>query len=152
VYYHFGSKEGLLAAVLERVGSEWIEHLRALQPAGGDLDSRIAAGIEGWEAVIEHPARPMKLFVSVQLESAHSSEELREVLVRVLDAGRSLIVTAIRETAGDQPDLEVLADQVLGLVQAAALGFHLDADRVLLRRRLEAIGRLVARSVTSTKE
>src|SRR5512134_3808416 len=36
LYWHFGSKEGLLAAVLERVAGEWTEEIQRSASVGGE--------------------------------------------------------------------------------------------------------------------
>jgi AcrR family transcriptional regulator len=143
IYYHFGSKEGLLGAVVERVTEAWLDQLEASQPAGGDIAERLRVAVDGWQAMIEDPARPMKLLLSVQLDGADRSAEIRASLRRVHQRARQLIAEGIHAAAGELAELDVLADQVLGLVQASALAFHLESDRSRLRARLRAIGRLI---------
>ena len=143
IYYHFGSKEGLLGAVVETVAEAWLDQLEASQPVGGDIAKRLRAAVDGWQAMIEDPARPTKLLLSVQLDGADQSAEIQASLRRVYERGRQLIAESIRAAAGEVAELDALADQVLGLVQAAALAFHLESDRKRLRARLAAIARLI---------
>jgi AcrR family transcriptional regulator len=149
IYYHFGSKEGLLGAVVEAVTEAWLDQLEASQPVRGDLAARLRAAVDGWQAMIEDPARPMKLLLSVQLDGADGSPELRAALRRVYQRARELIAGGIRSVDGDFAELAVLSDQVLGLVQAAALAFHLESDRGRLRVRLGAIARLIETQLLS---
>ena len=143
IYYHFGSKEGLLGAVVEAVAEAWLDQLEAAQPARGDLAARLRVAATGWQEMIEDPARPMKLLLSVQLDGADCSAEIEASLRRVYDRARSLIAGSIRAAAGEVAEIDVLADQVLGLVQSAALAFHLESDRKRLRARIRSIGRLI---------
>ena len=143
IYYHFGSKEGLLGAVVEAVAEAWLTQLEATQPAQGDLAARLRIAVDGWQEMIEDPARPMKLLLSVQLDGADYSAEIEASLQRVYDRARSLIAGGIRAAAGEVAAIDVLADQVLGLVQSAALAFHLESDRKRLRARLRSVGRLI---------
>jgi len=143
IYYHFGSKEGLLGAVVETVAEAWLDQLEASQPAGRDIAQRLRVAVDGWQAMIEDPARPIKLLLSVQLDGAEHSAEIEASLRRVYERARQLIAGSIRAAAGEVSEVDVLADQVLGLVQAAALAFHLEADRKRLRGRLRAIARLI---------
>lgn len=143
IYYHFGSKEGLLGAVVETVTEAWLDQLEASQPAGGDIAERLRAAVDGWQAMIEDPVRPIKLLLSVQLDGAEHSAEIETSLRRVYERARQLIAGSIRAAAGEVAKVDVLADQVLGLVQAAALAFHLESDRKRLRGRLRAIARLI---------
>jgi AcrR family transcriptional regulator len=143
IYYHFGSKEGLLGAVVETVTEAWLDQLEASQPAGGDMVERLRAAVDGWQAMIEDPARPMKLLLSVQLGGADDSPEIRASLRRVYERARQLIAGGIAAVAPQLAEVDVLADQVLGLVQAAALAFHLESDRSRLRARLAAVAHLI---------
>ena len=150
IYYHFGSKEGLLGAVVETVTEAWLDQLEASQPAGGDIAERLRAAVDGWQAMIEDPVRPIKLLLSVQLDGAERSPEIEASLRRVYERARTLIAGSIRAAAGEVSEVDVLADQVLGLVQAAALAFHLESDRKRLRGRLRAIARLIETHVAYT--
>ena len=143
IYYHFGSKEGLLGAVVEAVAEAWLDQLEAAQPAQGDLAARLRMAVDGWQAMIEDPARPMKLLLSVQLDGADTSPEIRTSLQRVYERAREVVAEGIRAAAGELPELNALADQVLGLVQGAALAFHLESDRKRLRARLCGIAHLI---------
>jgi len=143
LYYHFGSKEGLLGAVVEAVAEAWLDQLEAAQPAQGDLAARLRMAVDGWQAMIEDPARPMKLLLSVQLDGADTSPEIRTSLQRVYERAREVVAEGIRAAAGELPELNALADQVLGLVQGAALAFHLESDRKRLRARLCGIAHLI---------
>ena len=143
IYYHFGSKEGLLGAVVEAVAEAWLDQLEAAQPAQGDLAARLRMAVDGWQAMIEDPARPMKLLLSVQLDGADASPEIQTSLQRVYERAREVVAEGIRASAGELPELNALADQVLGLVQGAALAFHLESDRKRLRARLCGIAHLI---------
>jgi AcrR family transcriptional regulator len=143
IYYHFGSKEGLLGAVVETVTEAWLDQLEASQSAGGDIAERLRVAVDGWQSMIEDPARPIKLLLSVQLDGAEHSAEIETSLRRVYEQARQLIARSIGAAAGEVAEVDVLADQVLGLVQAAALAFHLESDRKRLRGRLRAIARLI---------
>jgi len=152
VYYHFGSKEGLVGAVVEEVGATWLAALAASQPEAGTLRARIDAAVDGWQAMLESPARPVKLLLSVQLESADGSPEIRSALERVHDDARALIARSLAAVDVAPAIVETLADQVHGLVLAASVGFHLDRDRSRLRARLVAIGQLIETLVLASQE
>ncbi len=143
IYYHFGSKEGLLAVVVETVAEAWLDQLEASQPEGGDIAERLRVAVDGWQAMVEDPARPIKLLLSVQLDGPDHAAEIEASLQRVYERARRLIARSIHAASGQVAEVDVLADQVLGLVQSAALAFHLDSDRKRLRARLRSIGRLI---------
>lgn len=141
LYYHFGSKEGLVAAAVEAVGRAWLERIEASIPAEGDLGARLSAATRAWQAFIEAPDRPVTLLMRVGLEFADESEPIRAGLARVYDEARRVVCEQIESAVGPIDGIRDIAETVMGLVQAAALAFHLDPDRRALRHRLEAIGR-----------
>lgn len=147
IYYHFGSKEGLLGAVVERVAVAWLDQLEASQPEEGNIAERLRVAVDGWQAMIEDPAHPIKLLLSVQLDGPDHSAEIEASLRRVYERAREVIAGGIRGAAGEVAEVDVLSDQVLGLVQAAALAFHLESNRKRLRARLRSIGRLIETQV-----
>lgn len=150
IYYHFGSKEGLVGAAVETVGAAWLEALQAQLPAKGSFDETLSAALDGWQALIESKARPIKLLISVQLESAEMSAEIRAALQGVYDRARTIIRLAIATSSGATLHLDGIAETVLGLVQAAAIHFHLDGDRNALRTRLDELGRTLSLLVGQT--
>lgn len=144
IYYHFGSKEGLVSAAVEAVGGAWLEALREQLPPEGTFEETLAAALDGWQTLIESRIRPIKLLISVQLESAENSTEIREALQRVYERARTIIRLGIATSTGAPESLDGITETVLGLVQAAAIHFHLDGDPRALRARLDELGRTLS--------
>ena len=144
IYYHFGSKEGLVSAAVEAVGGAWLRALQAQLPDGGAFEETLAVALDGWRGLIESRSRPIKLLLSVQLESAENSAEIRDALQRVYDAARAIIRLGIAASTRAPDRLDGITETVLGLVQAAAIHFHLDGDRSALRARLDELGRTLS--------
>lgn len=76
IYWHFGSKEGVLAAVMERGA----ERFFAAIPAGADIDGQLAAVIEQQS---RHPEF-LRLFLLLSLERSDDAA-VAEVVRRVRD-------------------------------------------------------------------
>ena len=100
LYWHFGSKEGLLAAVMERGAQRWFAAL----PRDGDIEA-------GAAAVAAHPAF-LRVFYMLALED-HDDPVVTELIARVrhkaADYFRSLIIgllsdeePAVAEAAADE--------------------------------------------------
>src|SRR6266851_3771980 len=53
IYYHFGNKEGLLAAVLDRAATQWIEAILQASRQGGDPLGRLDRALAGMRAMLE---------------------------------------------------------------------------------------------------
>ncbi|MFE3060734.1 TetR/AcrR family transcriptional regulator [Nocardia sp. NPDC059239] len=52
LYWHFGSKEGLLAAVMERGATRWFDALPRWADTAGDAERREAVLVEGGVGVV----------------------------------------------------------------------------------------------------
>lgn len=150
LYYHFGSKDGLLATTVERLAEDWIAVLDATVPRRGDLDETLDTAEQSWEAMIASPGRPMAVFAWVTLLVAEGSDRARDALVRARDRTVELTRDALAPHVGDDPETAAdLAGLVTDGVVATALEYHLDGDADAMRRRLSTIMRAV-RAVAAT--
>ena len=142
VYYHFGNKDGMITAAVERLVADWLAMMDASVSREGGLDITLAQAIGAWEATITSPTRPITVFAWVTLLVAGSSQECRDALIRARE--RSLVlVTAALTPHMDEPTASRLAGLVIDAVVAAALQYELDKDRSALRGRLEDLVGLV---------
>jgi len=152
LYYHYGSKDGLVGAVVEAVAGAWLEELRSTVVAEGDpLEAVIASALRGWRAAILAPQSPVELLLRVQLERADDSPPIREALRRVMARARAIIADALDAVAGPLRNPEAVAQMVVSLVQGAALRHHLDRDERALDRRLAEVGDALVALVTSQR-
>jgi AcrR family transcriptional regulator len=149
LYYHYGNKEGLVAAAVEAASTAWLDELEALVGTGSTLEERVTAGMQGWRALILDPRSALLLLLRVQLDSAQTSSEIRAALVRVMARAKEVIADAIEGVAGPLDDRAEFAAVLLDLVQGAALRHHLEDDPASLDRHLAEIGRTIRTLVES---
>lgn len=103
IYWHFDSKDGLLAAVMERGARRWFAALPGWEDVEGPPEARVHQLLEaGADAVSTHPAF-LKLFYMLALDE--SGDELAAELVRrvrrsAFERFRTAIEQVLRE---DQP-------------------------------------------------
>jgi AcrR family transcriptional regulator len=140
LYYHYGNKEGVVAAVAETMADAWLDELEAVVGPAASFRERLAAGLRGWRALIVAPQTPVRLLIRLQLDSADSIPAIRAAVQRVMQRSRAIIAHAIEEVVGPVRDVDHLAQTALSLVQGAALRHHLDRDDDGLDRRLAEIG------------
>lgn len=143
LYYHFGSKDGLIAAAVERLVSDWLHVLDATVAREGDLSVTLDQAVEGWRAMIQAPTSPVVVFVWVTLLAAGTSEESRDALIRARNRSQEMVRDAVATYFGDTELAADLAATVIGGIISAALQFHLDADEAGLTQRLTALVRVV---------
>jgi AcrR family transcriptional regulator len=142
VYHHFGSKEGVIAAAVETIAAAWLAELEKALPANRTFDQRLRKAVQGWQAAIEAPTKPVKMLLTIQLECADRSVTIRDALRRVHEQACAVVRRDL-DQSGLFDGTAALADTVVGLVFAAALRFHLEADRTALRRRLREVARML---------
>lgn len=143
LYYHFGSKDGLIAAAIERLVSDWLGLLNATVAREGDLNVTLDQAVAGWRAMILAPTSPVMVFVWVSLLAARGSEESREALIRARDRSQEMVRDAVAVYFGDTTLAADLASTVVDGIISAALQFHLDADDAGLTERLNALVRVI---------
>jgi len=94
LYWHFGSKEGLLATVMERGAQRWFAALPRWEELPGDGDERTEVILRrGADAVAEHPVF-LRLFYLLALEGA-DDEVAAELVQRVRGHATSYFRDAI---------------------------------------------------------
>ena len=143
LYYHFGSKEGLIAAAVERLVSDWLSLLDRQVSREGDLNQMLAQALAGWEAMIMTPSRPLAVFVWVTLLTANSSVPARDALIRARDRSHDMVVEALLPHVPDAGAAAGMAWSLIDGVIAAALEYQLDEDAAAMRRRLESMATMV---------
>lgn len=135
VYWHFESKEGLLAAVLEETATAWIDGIVATVQQTGDPRERLSRAMAGMRDLVETRPALLRLLHSMLLERTGESEETRAVLLRVFDHARRALSDGIAEVIGMRPPgLETVAALALAALDGIFLQHQLRRDRDELDR------------------
>jgi AcrR family transcriptional regulator len=136
IYWHFGSKEGVLAAVMERGAKRYF----AAIPTEADFERQLAAVIELQE---QHPEF-LRLFLLLSLERSHDPA-VTEVLRRVRDQAITRFRDAIAQLL---PDDVPPAKRRRVVTELAAIATAL-SDGIFLAEHLEPdatdVGRMYLR-------
>jgi AcrR family transcriptional regulator len=138
LYYHFGNKDGLIAAAVEQMVMDWLAMMDATVSREGDLGQILRQAVGAWEATITSPARPITVFAWATLYVAQGSPPCRDALVRARDRTLVMVAQTLNPHMSDQL-AQQLAGSIVDAVLAAALQYELDHDRVALRGRLEGL-------------
>lgn len=106
LYWHFGSKEGLLAAVMERGAARWFAGLPRWDDLSGDVEERTAeVRRRGAAAVTGHPVF-LRLFYLLALEGG-ADRVAGELVGRVREHARGYFAEAIAAMLADTVEAEV---------------------------------------------
>jgi AcrR family transcriptional regulator len=143
LYWHFESKEGLLAAVIEAIGSHWIEQIQKAAYQEGDPEQRIRRLVEEWRRILLEQPELLRLPMIAQLEQG-KSQRARLALRSIWQRAERALVEGIEDTVGGElPDVDLLAHTVFALLQGAMLRQIVDPDVTQLDRVLEELRRTV---------
>jgi AcrR family transcriptional regulator len=133
IYYHFGNKEGLLAAVLDRAATQWIEAIQAASRQAGDPLGRLDRALAGMRAMLDEKPWIYNLFQILTLEVADEKPEIRATLQRIVRRARQAITDGMREALGlEVPDADGIAGLMLAALDGISLGMQIDPDGVVL--------------------
>ncbi len=155
LYFHFGSKEGLLGAVIDRVGNQWIDDLETRISVGEESDdpllraaARLQRATDGYRALIEEHPELLRVLLLVALESSDTSEEVREALKRFGRRALDAVAHGIQDALGrDLPDLDLVAHTVISLLEGALIRYAVDPEGTDLDRLWDELRRTTAHAV-----
>lgn len=141
LYHAFGSKEGLLAAAMERAAAQFFEDLQAavLAPSEGDSVDRL-------EAVLAGDPPYLRLHLVLILERRSGEPELLERAAEIRGEGRTLAAELIAPAVAHLPDglraraLDDLSHLLIMLLDGAFIERQVNADEAQLGRLLRLVG------------
>lgn len=150
VYWHFASKEGLLAAALEETATAWIDGIVASVHQTGDPRERLSRAIGGMRDLVETRPALLRLLHSMLLERTGESAETRAVLLRVFDRARGALTDGIAEVIGVRPPgLDTIAALALAALDGIFLQHQLRRDPAELDRLFAELERSIVYLVNS---
>jgi AcrR family transcriptional regulator len=145
IYYHFGNKEGLLAAVLERAAAQWIDGIQQASRQGGDPLARLDRALAGMRAMLEERPWIYKLFQILALEVAEEKPEIRATLQGIVRRARQAITSGMRDALGvDVPGADAVAGMILATLDGVSLGLQIDPQLVDLDQAFADLRRVTA--------
>ncbi len=128
LYWHFGSKEGLLGAALDRVAGVWIERIQKSVYLVGDPLERLDRAIDGMRALVEEHPHLLRLILTVMLERVDSDPEARATLQRIFGRARAAIAAGIEDAIGSIRDADLIAHVALSLLEGAMIRRQTEPD------------------------
>lgn len=140
LYHHFGSKENLLAFVIERIEGAWIEELQKQVYRERDVEQRIDVLLEGWAHIAQGSPHLWRLPIVAGIEQGDHSPRIREALAKVWSRAERALAEGIEDSVGRRlPELDLVAHTVISLLQAAMLKQIHMPDPERLSRELDEL-------------
>jgi AcrR family transcriptional regulator len=149
LYWHFGSKEGLLAAVLDRMDAEFVERVaKRIAQSGGDSDERLDLFVNGLRRLVSERGHLVRLMLSVSIERSHVSAETRAAMQRIFERTRVAVAQGFEQALGVQlPDVDLIARLTLAYLHEAAVRAQVDPRGVEHERFFAHLRRLIVLDV-----
>jgi AcrR family transcriptional regulator len=134
IYWHFGSKDGLVLPVVERVASTWIEEIQKSVYLEGDPLARLERFLASLRELVVHRSPLLRLLLAVALERAAVDDDARAALRTLTDRAREAIVQGVQDSTGAQlADAELIARTVLAYLNLAV------CDQLVAPERVERV-------------
>jgi len=145
VYWHFASKQELLAEVIDRIDAGWIEEIRRQLAEVGEPYERLRLFVEGLRRLVAEQSHLLRLMMNVALDGSDVSPESRDAVRRILDRTAAVITEEFETALGVAlPDADMIARLSLGYLFEATLRGAVDPEHLELDRLFKYLRRLIA--------
>ncbi len=144
LYWHFGSKGGLLAAVIDEVAMLWVDEILADVLLTEAPRQRLDRMIAGLRDIVVNRAHALQVIQAVISESANVSDEVREAVRRLNQRSLDALMKGFGQSLGDDfPDLDMLATTIIALTHGALRQHQIDPENTDLDRMFADMRRTV---------
>jgi AcrR family transcriptional regulator len=148
LYWHFGSKEGLLAAVIDRMDAEFIERIQKRVSLSGGSDERLDLFVDGLKRLAAERGHLVRLYLSVAIERSQISPESRTAMQRIFDRTRGAVAIGFEQALGVKlPDIDLIARLSLAYLDEAAVRAAIDPEHADHDRFFAHLRRLIVLDV-----
>ncbi len=148
LYWHFNSKETLLAEVIERIDAQWIEHIRERVSAADTSEDRLRRFIDGLKDLTTDYAHVLRLITHVALERSDVSPPTGEAVRRIFERTADVIAEEFKADLGfELPDIDLITRLSIAYLLEATIRKAVDPDHVDIDRLFNHLRRLIALDV-----
>jgi AcrR family transcriptional regulator len=127
IYYHFGSKDGLGAAVVQREAGRWLNHLHDLEKQSTDLRTQVREHMQHVTQLLDERPEFLQLLILLTFEHSSGRADTLEVIRTIRLEARSFLLTVMREILAPMGDeSERLAERVTRLTFALIEGLFVE--------------------------
>jgi AcrR family transcriptional regulator len=143
LYWHFGSKDGLLVAALERTAHEWVSELEAAVVESAEAGARLEGLLERVrDLFLDRPER-VRLIMSALIERGSTNEEVRDGVARILAVMRAAIARGMSVLPIPQKRIDGIATLTLETLGGAFIDYFSDPRKDLFEQRLKLVRKMV---------
>jgi AcrR family transcriptional regulator len=149
LYWHFGSKEGLLAAVFDRLDAQFVDRIlkRTVRRDIGPVE-RLDLFVDGLKEIVVESAHVIRMLLSVSIERSQVSAETRAAMAGIFERTRLAVAHGFEQALGVKlPDVDLIARLTLAYLWEAAVRAQIDPEGVEHDRFFAHLRRLIALDV-----
>jgi AcrR family transcriptional regulator len=148
LYWHFGSKESLLAAVLDRTDAEFVERVLKRVARGGSTDERLDLFVNGLMRLAAERGHMVRLMLSIAIERGKVSVEAHTAVAKVFERTRKAVELGFEQALGVKlPDIDLIARLSLAYLEEASVRAAIDPDGAEHERFFAHLRRLIVLDV-----
>jgi len=129
LYWHFGSKAGLMAAVLDEITGSWISELEDHSRRGGTPQEQLDGLVRSLRELVEERSHLFRIILVPVMESGTIEPELREITLALTNRALEAISNGFNQSAGfELPDSDLLAHTIMSLTHGALRRLLMEPD------------------------
>ena len=144
LYWHFGSKDGLLIAALERTAREWVAEFEASVVVKAEPAQRLENMLQHVRNLFYERPERVRLILSALIERGPENEEVREGVERIMAVMRDAIARGMGVLPIPAERAYGLAALALQILTGAFLDYFANLDREVFEQRLKVIRKSIA--------
>jgi len=144
LYWHFGSKDGLLIAALERTAREWVAELEASVVVEAEPAQRLENLLQHVRTLFYERPERIRLILSALIERGPENEDVREGVAQILSVMRDAIARGMSVLPIPAERVHGLATLALEVLTGAFFEYVANPDPALLEQRLKVIRKMLA--------
>jgi len=117
LYWHFGSKAGLLTAIIGEITDEWVDDLDNQAPQGASPIERLDIMLDGFRDMITHRQHSLQIVAAIVAEPANIDPEVIQAVRWLNEHGLTTIARGFEESVGIPiPTARLLAHSITSLM------------------------------------
>ena len=117
LYWHFGSKAGLLAAIIHQITDEWVDDLESRATGGGTPVERLDEMLGGFRDMMTNRQHSLQIVAAIVAEPANIEPEVIEAVRWLNEHGLTTIARGFEESIGlPVPTARLMAHTITSLM------------------------------------
>ena len=144
LYWHFGSKDGLLVAALERTAREWVSEFEASVVLNAEPAQRLENLLQHVRDLFYNRPERVRLILSALIERGPENKEVRDGVARIWCVMRDAIARGMSVLPIPPDRIEGLAALALESLTGTFFEHFSNPDPELLERRLKVVRKMLA--------